>query len=547
MIKDNKDLNELVENNEPNTAEADEAELDTVDTSVETEVENTKAEAKTAKAETKNKDKKRKSKKNGGITKFFTSRKFKKGGFSIAVIAVFIVAVIVLNMVAVLATNKVSVLSIDLSEQQNYNITQDTIDFIETIDKEVTVTVLASESDYKSANEYYNMANVLLKQFHNNNGKIKIEYVDLTANPTYVNKYENEELYGGEYIVKCGDKYRVLTMDDLFEIGYSSDYSSQEITGLNVEPAVTTAILNVTSENQIKVQFIDGFGDYNADAFKNLLKQNNYDVSTVSTLTEDIDKATQAIVLYTPSVDLDDNSVEKIKKFLNNNGEYGKNLIYVANEMQVETPNIEALLEEWGMKLAEGVVAEMDYSKLLSPNSLYISVADYSNAEYTEGLKDKTLPFVAGYIRPIEIKDNNTAKALLTTSATSRLVPFDADETFSLDDVEDSQYNVAAVGTKVSGEEGIASNVAVFGSALAFDESAIKISSYNNGAYLINMVNKMTDNQDEGIAIDGKDLTNPALGITTDQIYTWAVICMGVIPVVIIIVAIVIWARRRNK
>ncbi|MEE1124937.1 MAG: Gldg family protein [Acutalibacteraceae bacterium] len=530
MNKDNKDLNELVENNEPNTTEETVAES--------TEATATKSDAK---------DKNKKSKKDCGITKFFTSRKFKKGGFSTAVIAVFVVAVIVLNMVAILATNKVSVLSIDLSEQQNYNITQDTIDFIETIDKEVTVTILASESDYRSANEYYNMANILLKQFHNNNGKIKIEYVDLTANPTYVNNYKDESLYGGEYIVSCGDKYRVLTMDDLFEIGYTSDGSTQQIVGLNVEPAVTTAILNVTSENQIKVQFIDGFGDYNAEGFKNLLKQNNYDVSSVLTLTEDIDKSAQAVVLYTPSADLDDKSVEKIKKFLNNNGEYGKNLIYVANDMKLDTPNITALLEEWGMKLADGVVAEMDYSKLLSPNSLYISVADYSNAEYTEGLKDKTLPFVAGYIRPIEIKDNNTAKALLTTSATSRLVPFDADENFSIDSVKDNQYNVAVVGSKVSGEEGIASNVAVFGSALAFDQEAMKIPSYNNGAYVINMVNKLTDNQDEGIAIDGKDLTKPNLGITTDQIYAWAIVCIGVIPVIFIILEIVIWVRRRNK
>ena len=64
---------------------------------------------------------------------------------------------------------------------------------------------------------------------------------------------------------------------------------------------------------------------------------------------------------------------------------------------------------------------------------------------------------------------------------------------------------------------------------------------------MINMVNKLTDNQDEGIAIDGKDFTKPALGITTDQIYVWSIICIGVIPVIIIIFAIVIWVRRRNK
>lgn len=537
MNKDNKDLNEILGNSEAEIGEIEEAEAVEVKAKDNSNKEVAKAPAKTAK-----------NKNDRGIMKFFTSRKFKKGGFSIAVIAVFVAAVIVLNMVAVLATNKLSILSFDLSEQKAYNLSQDTIDFIETVDKDITITVLADERNYSSANEYYNMANILLKQFHNHNSKIKIEYVDLTANPTYVNKYEDEELYGGEYIVSCGDKYRVLTSsEDLFEIGYSSDYTTEEVQGINVEPAVTTAILNVTSENQIKVQFVEGFGEYNADAFKNLLKQNNYDVSSVSTLTEDIKPDTQALVLFAPSVDLDETSAEKIKNFLNNNGEYGKNLIYVSGDQYAETPRIDALLEEWGMKLIEGVVAETDYSKLLSPNDLYISVADYNNAEYTEGLKDNTLPMVAGYTRPVEIKNSNTATSLLVTSASARLIPFNADENFTLENVEDSQYNVAAVGSKVSGEEGIASNVVVFGSALAFDEVAIKISSYNNGAYLVNMINKLTDNHDEGIAIDGKDLTRPALGITTDEIFAWAIVCMGVIPVLIIITAIVIWARRRNK
>ena len=80
-----------------------------------------------------------------------------------------------------------------------------------------------------------------------------------------------------------------------------------------------------------------------------------------------------------------------------------------------------------------------------------------------------------------------------------------------------------------------------------FSSNAIKISSYNNGAYLINMFNKLTDNADEGITIDGKDLEKPSLGITTDQIDTWSFVCMAVIPIVIIIVAIVIWVRRRNR
>ncbi len=455
--------------------------------------------------------------------------------------------VIVVNMIANLVTTKVPALTFDLSASKTYELSQDTIDFVETIDKEVTVSILAPESKYIGASEDYLMASTLLNQYKNYNDKIKIKYVDITANPTYVNNYPEETLYQGNYIVECGDKYRVLTFDDLFETT-TDTYGSTQVVGLQVEPAVTTAILNVTAENQIKVQFIDGFGDYDAGALKKLLEQNNYDVSSVSTLTQEIDESAEAVVLFTPSVDLDDASVKKIKDFLNNNGNYGKDLIYVANPTEIESPNLEALLEEWGMKIGEGVVAETDPSKLPYSQDYYTSILDYSNTEYTEGLKDSTLSLIGGEIVPVEITNENTATTLLQTSTSAKLRLFSTanDENFDFANVEPQQYNAAAVGTKTSGDE-TSSNVIVFGSNLVFNSYAIKLPTYNNGSYIVNMFNKLTDNTDEGITIDGKDLEEPSLGITTDQINLWTIVCMGVIPVIIIIVAIVIWVRRRNR
>lgn len=539
--KDNNQLEDILnpeENNVEDTNRISDAEIDEFLADAVADEKNAtenKSDSNTAKKE----------KKDSKIKKLFKSRKLRKGSFSIAFTAVFIVAIIIINMIANLVTTKIPALTFDLSASQTYNLTQDTIDFIESVDKDITITVLANENDYVSASKYYLMANTLLKQYKNFNGKINIEYVDLTANPTYVNKYPDDTISGGNYIVKCGDKYRILTMDDLFETQLSSDYSTYEVTGLNVEPAVTTAILNVTSENQIKVQFIDGFGNYQATAFQNLLKQNNYDVGNVSTLTEDIDKNADAIILYTPTVDLDQGSLEKIKTYLNNNGEYGKNLIYVAAPEAVDTPNLDALLEEWGMKMGEGLVTETDTSKLISNSYLY-SVLDYNNTDYTDGLKDSTLPLVGGYIVPVEITNSNTASSLLVTSSSAKLLPFNADETFDIESAKSEQFNAAAVGTKTSGDD-MNSNVVAIGSYLIPNESALAMSSYNNGAYLINMVNKLTDNTDEGITIDGKDLTNPSLGITTDQINLLSAMCMVIIPIIIIIIGIVIWVRRRNR
>ncbi len=495
------------------------------------------------------KDTAEKKKKDSKIKGLFKSRKFRKGGFSIIFVAVFVAVIIVLNMVAGLLTSKIPALTFDLSTMKTAELSQDTIDFVQTINKEVTITVLAPESKYVSANQYYLMANTLLKQYRNYSKKIKIEYVDLTANPTFTSQYPDDTLSSGNYIVECGNKHRILTNSDLFK--FTQDmYGSSQITSMEVEPAVTTAILNVTSENQTKVRFIDGFGDYDATYFKTLLEKNNYDVGTINTLTEKIEDSVEALILFTPSVDLDDTSIKKIKDFLNNNGNYGKDFFYVALEQKVEMPKFDAFLEEWGVKMGDGIVMETDSSKLVSVNTAFFSLLDYStnSSEYTQGLKNKTLNVLGGYIIPIEITNENTAIPLLQTSESAKLIKFSEADNRDLDinKIEGKLYNASTISTKTSGNDE-KSSVVAFGSNFMFSSNALSIPSYNNGAYLINMMNKLTDNTDEGITIDGKNLESTSLGITTDQINFITGICMAGIPLIIIIVGVVIWVRRRNR
>ena len=152
-------------------------------------------------------------KKDSKIKRLFKSRKLRKGSFSIMFIAVFVAVVIVLNMVASLLTEKIPALTFDFSTTKTTQLSQDTIDFLQTIKKEVTITVLADENQYTSANEYYLMANTVLKQYHNQNNKITVKYIDLTANPTFVSKYPDDTLSGGNYIVECGDKHRPPLLD----------------------------------------------------------------------------------------------------------------------------------------------------------------------------------------------------------------------------------------------------------------------------------------------------------------------------------------------
>ena len=87
-----------------------------------------------------------------------------------------------------------------------------------------------------------------------------------------------------------------------------------------------------------------------SSAIKTLLQNNAYQVNDVSLATGDLDEDAKFAILYAPSVDLDEGTVEKISKWLDNDGKYGRNLIFIPTENNVDTPNIDSLLNEWGMQ-----------------------------------------------------------------------------------------------------------------------------------------------------------------------------------------------------
>ena len=98
-------------------------------------------------------------------------------------------------------------------------------------------------------------ANSVLKQYAKTSNKIKLSYIDVVSNPTYIQaNFPNEELNTNSIIVRCNNKYKIITVNDIFDISYGY-YGNQSITASKAEQELTSALVYVTSENQIKIAF----------------------------------------------------------------------------------------------------------------------------------------------------------------------------------------------------------------------------------------------------------------------------------------------------
>lgn len=527
-----------IDNNKENTTPQNEVQENNEDTATEVSTNEESAPNK-------------KGNKKSGKKGFFKSRKAKHGSVAILIVVLGLVATIVLNIVSSLLVDRFPALSVDMTANQVFALQEDTTDYISHLDQDVEINVLATKENFVSNGSYFVQAQQLLENMQSISPHIKVNYIDITKNPTFTSKYENVDWTQQNlvFLVQSGDDYRVLSLDDCFEYDQETFYyyGSYDFSGSNVEQALVTSILNVTTEDKAIVDFITGYSEVDYSNLTKLLESNAYQVNDVSLATSELDEDAKLAVLFAPAVDLDPENIEKIEKWLENDGEYGKSLLYVANYELKDTPNLNVFLEKWGMKMSDGVIFESNQNYLVA-NTPFVSLTDYNDV-FVEGLKNAAIPCVSSYTKGIEITDTEMATPVLKTSTSAGLMPYDEAENESWDyqsAITGEPLNVAVKGTQQNTEE-VASNVVAFGSYQMFSDTVMSYNSYNNSAFFMNMVNTLADRDNVGITIEGKAMDISTLGIDLLGQNILMVIFVIIVPIATLIVGLVIWLRRRNK
>lgn len=493
----------------------------------------------------KNKENKR------GLKGFLKSRKARYGAVATGIVIGVVAVVIVLNIIVSLLVERFPNLKLDLTSNSAYALNEDTVDYMSHLGKDVNVYILAKEDDFVKNGEYFVQAkNLLEKMESDSNGRLKAQYIDITSNPSFTQKYTNVDWSSKKnlVLVECGTQYRALTLEDCFQYNeeYAANYGYYEFSGTTIEQAVVTAVLNVTTENKIIVDVLTGNQEADFTAIKTLLNDNAYQVNEISLLTADIEADAQFLVLYAPAVDLDDTAIKKISDWLVNGEKYGKSLVYVPSSQNTNTPNLNAFLEEWKLTLTDGFVFETSQDHLLNGVSEFAFITDYTDY-YKENLKNPDIPVVTLQSREIKINDESAAHSLLNSTDKAGIMPFNPPEGWEYKDgLTGKAVCVAAESVKTGNEN--ESRVIVFGSDNMFAANFMSINSFNNSAYLINIFNTVADKGDESVTIESKSLKNSELGITdASTSAVMLVVFVIAIPLLVLMIGLVVWIRRRNK
>ena len=478
----------------------------------------------------------------------FNSRKLKYGGIATVITVLFIVVVIVINMIMSVLDSKV-VLEADLTSNQAYGLTEDSIEFLNGLDKDVEIDILNTKESFESGGQYYTQAASIIENYSKHSSRVTVNYIDLIKNPTYAAEYEDEDISTNDVLVRCGDKHKLVKSSDLFNTEIDYNTFSYVMTSSKAEQSITSALVNVTSDEIPKVALLTGYDEMDASGLTSLLTSNNFEVEEVNVVTDEIPEDAKLAVIYGPSRDYTQESLKKLDEFLSNGEQQGKSLVYIAAPVGNEFPELNAFLAEWGLKVESGVTFDTDQNYLFQNGNAFFSKVDYVDEDYSSVINNQDIPVVIYNSKPITVlNDSESISVLLQTSEQSGIYPVleEGEEWQPTEEDLIGSIPAAVVSERrISGVDEV-SNVSVIGSALAFDSSFLSSTAYNNSAYFINIFNVLAEREDT-VTIEAKTLGGTTMNITLNTSIPLMVIFTIVLPVLILATGLVIWIRRRNR
>lgn len=472
---------------------------------------------------------------------------------ALVITAVVLVATILLNVVVSLMSDKLPGMSIDLTSTGAFELSETSIKLAQNVKKDLKITFLDDKQSYRSkasSNTYYAQVMAIAEEYGKYNGKISAEYISIVDNPNFENKYPQETLSADNIVVSCGDKYRVLDQYDIFNVkSYYSTYSY--IASSKAEEAFDGAILAVTSTESTKLAIVEDNSTEDFTYFKNILEQNNYELVSVKLEQEDIPKDAKMLIVLTPEKDFSKTAAKKIRTYLENSKEYGKNMLYIPSSKTYKTPNLDEVLSDWGITVGDGLAYELESSSVYG-NNMYDGILCYmgSNA-FTSKFDDNSAPVISSYARPITLDSDAETQSLLQYSSKSGVCPSDADDSY--DFTGNAKGNIVTAGYGVNGifaddekSSDKISTVFVFGSSTMF-EKTILASTYSDQKYILSMLSEACGRVDQEIAVEAKELTQYDVQIDNSTASVIGIVCYVGLPIAVICAGLIVFVKRRNK
>lgn len=455
------------------------------------------------------------------IKEMFRSAQSRYGTYSTLLIVLVIGIVLVANMIAGQLPEKWK--NIDVSEQHLYEITDQSRKLLKSLDKKVELHILADKS---AADE---RIKTFVDKYAGLSSKVSVEWIDPVLHPTALKEYEAEE---NTIVVTCPDTEKttqiaftdMITYDEMSYYYYGT-YQENEF---DAEGQLTSAVNYVVNETSSKIYTSTGHGEGTLSAtLEDLMDKSGFTVEELNTLmTEEIPEDCDLLLLNGPTKDLSEDEKERISKWMQD----GNDVVLVLGDTENDTPNLDALLKEYGMQMAEGYIA--DTKRCYQNQPFYIFPELTVSDKLATGIESQMVMVInaRGMTETDPARDTISLNSFMKTS--------DGGYAVTSKKQTEGTYVLGAIATEGEGQ------FAVITAATMIDENLTgSLTTLENHTLFMNV---LTNNFDEisNVAIEPKSLqveynTIQHAGVSS-------LVAVFGIPILFLLYGFVKWLKRRK-
>ena len=503
---------------------------------------------------------------------------FRHGTYATVIIAIVIVGVIVLNLLMGVLSER-GVLSFDITSSKVNTLDEENVEFIKSVEKDVTLTVLSTADAYSDGtlnqyaaqylnvidenNEYFAQTVNILNRYAQINKKIKVVYENFYSNFTESLTTEFPNLFYGDIVVECDGVKRIVGFDDIYTYSDDSGYADMGygyyyVDGNNVETAVSSTINTLVSGETKKIAIVSSHSDTTifSSIYANTLKLNGFEIveleeAIVQNIPNDID----VLAITAPTTDILASEATVINEWLKNDGKMGKSLIFVPGATMSNLPVLKQFLAEWGIDYQDGLLYQTDANYYYSKPT--IMPMFISNSDLTEEIAPKTGNFsLVGsnlVMKPAyETYNARSAYTIVSTNDTVTVAPEGVTDSWKpSNSAEKGIYS----GLIVTEENNFIDNVRYSSYVAAFSSQEFIYSTWastnnvQNMDIALNAAMFMSGmNTDKKVFVPKTITTESfAADLNEAEIMAMDLIFIWIIPIVVVAVGVVVWVRRKRR
>ncbi|MDO4312595.1 MAG: GldG family protein [Eubacteriales bacterium] len=273
------------------------------------------------------------------------------GSYSVGLIILVLCVAVMINVVA--AKLPEGVRNIDISDNKIYEITDTSRKLLKNLEQKVTMTVYAEKS---STDE---RIVTFLNKYEALSKNLTLEWVDPVLHPAELTENNVTE---NSILVSCEEtgKSETISFDDILVVDTYSYYmtGNAEASEFDGEGQLTSAVNYVTSGVQSKIYYTSGHGEQTfSTSVQELLQKNNISQNELNLLMEqEIPEDCDLVVMNGVAADIS----EEEKEILENYMAVGGDVMILLGDLEGDAPNLDTLLNEYGMQRVNGYIADME-------------------------------------------------------------------------------------------------------------------------------------------------------------------------------------------